>query len=216
MARRIVDLSYPITAGMPVYPGDAEVEFVWVSEIPDAECNLTRFSMSAHAGTHVDAPYHFVSDGGTVDQLALSALTGPARVLDMGELEADTLIDVDMLAGFADRVSEGSRILLRTGWGRRFGRDDFFSHQPDITHAAAEWFVDRRIALLGIEQPSLSAREDAAIHRVVLGAGIVVIENLANLHLLSGPEVELLALPLNLAGRDGAPARVVAIENSER
>ncbi len=209
---RVVDLSYPVTNGMPVYPGDAEVEVVRMVELREAGYNLTRLSMSAHAGTHTDAPFHFVPDGAAIERLSLDVMIGRAEVIDLGDLAPDSAITAEMLQPFVDRVVQGARVLLRTGWGRRFGRPEFFTGQPDLTQDAAEWLVDRGIALLGVEQPSLSSAENRLIHKLILGAGIVVIENLANLEAVSSHATYLVALPLNLVGCDGAPTRVVALE----
>jgi arylformamidase len=212
--KRIIDLSHQIRQGMPVYPGDAGVEVARVVEWDDAGYNLTRLTMSAHAGTHVDAPFHFVRDGATVDQLCLSTLVGPAELLELGELAPNSDITAAMLEPFAGRVCAGRRILLRTGWSKRFGEPGFFSEHPNMTLDAAEWLAGHKIALLGMEQPSVHTKANMAVHRVLLGAGIVLVENLTNLDQVSGDQVYMVALPMNLVGCDGAPARVVALVDS--
>jgi kynurenine formamidase len=195
---------------MPVYPGDAEVEVTRVSEWRSGGCNLTTFAMSAHAGTHIDAPFHFVDQGTTVDGLSLDVLVGPAEVLDVGLLAPDSDITAAMLEPFAGRVTKGSRVLLRTGWSTRFGAPEFFTKHPGLTSDAAQWLVDRHVALLGLEEPSVNTRLNAEVHAIILGAGIALLENLTNLDRL--PErVFLVALPINLAGCDGAPVRAVAL-----
>jgi arylformamidase len=212
--RRIVDLSHPITHGMPVYPGDAEVDVARAVQWDSAGYNLTNLTMCAHAGTHVDSPFHFIRDGVTVDQLSLDVLVGPAEVLDLGELAPNSDITAAMLEPFSDRLSEGSRVLLRTGWSKRFGNPEFFTEHPNLTQDAAKWLADRKVALLGIEQPSLHTKENMAVHRVILGAGIVLIENLTNLDQLSRDRAFLVALPINLVGCDGAPIRVIALADA--
>lgn len=197
---------------MPVYPLDCEVIVKQVAEVSQFGYNLSRFSMSAHAGTHIDAPFHFVADGRTIDQVPLDVLVGPAEVLGLGELAPNAEITPAMLEPFADRVLQGSRVLLRTGWSKHFGKPEFFKEHPNLTHDAAQWLVDRKIALLGVEQPSVNTKDNLAVHRIVLGAGIPLIETMTNLDKLTQDKVYLVALPLNLVGSDGAPIRVIAVE----
>lgn len=197
---------------MPVYPGDAEVALTRMLDWESGGCNLTRLTMSAHAGTHLDAPFHFVDQGTTVDGLSLDVLVGPAEVLDMGELTPDSEITVAMLEPFAERVTPGGRVLVRTGWSKRFGNREFFTQHPSLTLDAAQWLVDRQIALLGVEEPSVNTHRNTEVHRAILGAGIALVENLTNLEQLPD-RVFLAALPINLVGCDGAPVRAVALVN---
>ncbi len=200
---------------MPVYPGDCETELTQVASVDVEGFNLTRITMSAHAGTHLDAPYHFLNDGAQLQNVALSSLVGPAELLDLGDLAPGADITRAMLEPFAARVGRDSRVLLRTGWGKRFGSPEFFTSHPNLTPEAAGWFVERQVGLLGVEEPSLHTRDNASVHRMILGAGIPLIENLANLALISGVRTFLVALPVNLVGRDGAPVRAVALEGLE-
>lgn len=209
--RRIIDLTHPVYSGMPVYPGDCETELVQAASVGVEGYNLTRVTMSAHAGTHLDAPYHFLDEGAALEQIPIECLVGTAEILDLGELGPGAEITPAMLERFSRRVGKGSRVLLKTGWGRRFGSPEFFASHPNLTPEAARWLVDRQIALLGVEEPSLHTSGNAAVHRIILGAGIPLIENLANLNLIDGQSVFFAALPLNLVGRDGAPVRAIAI-----
>lgn len=210
--RRIVDLSHRISQGMPVYPGDPGVELARVVEWEKSGYNLTRLAMSAHAGTHLDAPLHFLRDGAPIDQVSLDVLVGPAELFDLGDLEPETQITASMLNPFSGRLNPGSRVLLRTGWSKRFLEDGFFTEHPNITLDAAEWLVGHQVALLGIEQPSVHTKENLAVHRVLLGAGMALVENLAGFdQLLPLDRVYFVALPVNLAGCEGAPVRAVAL-----
>ena len=103
-------------------------------------------------------------------------------------------------------------MLLRTGWGARFGEPEFFTGFPGLTEGAALWLRARKVALLGIEQPSVHPVRHLEVHRALLSVGIVLIESVANLDQLTQDCVYLVALPMNLIGLDGAPARVIAIE----
>jgi len=211
---RIVDLSHPMTDHMPVFPGDPEVTFRQVHSIRETGYNVTQVCTGTHAGTHIDVPRHCIHDEHGVDEIALDALVGPTEVLDLpGKAPASDITAAD-LDPFTDRVTAGSRVLLRTGWSRRFGEDGFFTEFPGITEGAALWLTKRGVRLLGIEQPSVHREHHQEVHKALLSTGMVLIETIANLHELTCDRVYLVALPLRLVGLDGSPARVVAIEGA--
>jgi kynurenine formamidase len=199
---RIIDLTRPLAPETPVYPGDPPVRFAPHAEYAGHGYRVTDVRLGTHAGTHLDAPAHFIQGGRTVDQLPLSALTGPARVVSPGAP--------------VPSLGEGERVLLASGWGRKWGESEYFHAFPPFPEALAEAVIAARAVLIGVETPSLhpDAEEDARLHHLLLGAGVVILENLANLELL--PErVFLAALPLPLRGLDGSPCRAVAMLDLE-
>lgn len=196
---RIHDLTRPLGPGMPVYPGDPPVCFRSHASLEADGYRVTEVGIGTHAGTHVDAPAHFLPQGATVDRLPLEKLVGPVRVLDG---EDDAL-----------NVAPGDRLLFRSGWSAHWERDDYFARFPTLPGALVERIAGAPAALVGLETPSLhpDAEEDARRHRLLLEAGVVILENLVGLEAL--PEnVYLIALPLPLVGADGTPCRVVALE----
>lgn len=200
---------------MPVWPGDPGVEFTRTASIPEGGYNCTRISMGAHTGTHIDSPHHVMHDDRGVDSYALDALVGWAEVLDLGELAPGSEITSADLDRFAERVPDGARLLLKTGWGRRWGKPEFYTELPGISEGAAAWLQARQIKLLGIEQPSVHTQLDRQVHRALLVTGMVLLETLANLNEITADRVYIAALPVKFAGLDGAPTRVVAIEGME-
>lgn len=213
--KRIIDLSYTISDGMPVFPGDPGVVFERVRAIHEGGYNVTRISMSTHTGTHVDVPPHVMHDDRGVDSIPLDSLLGWAEVLDLGDSAPSTEITSADLDRFAARVTEGARLLLKTGWGKRWGTPDFYKDFPGISEGAAAWLLARKVKLLGIEQPSVHTTLHREVHKALLSSGMVVLETVANLHEITSDRVYLAALPIKLAGLDGAPTRVVAIEGIE-
>jgi kynurenine formamidase len=160
----------------------------------------------------VDAPLHFLAGGRSVDELPLEKLVGPARLIDLasgGQLEAGARLGVEALAPFAEFIRPGARLLCRTGWDRRFGGPGFYDGYPSIDPTAARLLAERGIWLLGLDTPSPSV-EPEEVHRILLGAGVVILEALTGLERLPD-EFLLAALPLKLRGGDGSPARAVAI-----
>lgn len=210
--RRIIDLSVALADGVRGVASDPH------STIATAGYNTTVHHLYSHAGTHMDAPRHFVEAGGTIEDVDLSACVGPAEVIDVSHVGADGLITVADLAPHEARVVVGARLLLRTDWSRHLDQDDYRSHLPRVSLALAQWLVERRVALLGVEPPSVaSVREGREVelrdvHRTLLAGGVVIVEGLCNLHELRQARVELIALPLKLQGGDGSPVRAIAIE----
>jgi arylformamidase len=203
---RLIDVTVPLSNELPTFPGDPIVTVEAAARIRDgAPCNLTRLSLGTHAGTHVDAPFHFEPDGATVDRLPLEALIGRARVVDVG---ARSAIDAAFLAG--EDLRKAERVLLKTRTSGRLASGPFPTDFAYLTPDGAKALVDARVRLVGIDTPSVErfGDSDFAAHHTLLQAGVVIVESLDLSHVTPG-EYDLICLPLLVAGADGAPARVV-------
>jgi arylformamidase len=208
MARRAwIDVSVPVRAGMAHWPGDPEVKLERAMSIAKGEeANVTRIDMSAHTGTHMDAPLHYFDEDPGIEALPLDAVMGPARVI---RIEGEEPIDRGQLEGLD--IRGGERILFRTTnsdrpwWERDF--DPTFVH---VSVEAAELLGEVGVALMGIDYLSVGAyRSDGAeTHRALLGAGVWVVEGL-DLSEVEPGDYGLICLPVKLVGSDGAPARVL-------
>ncbi len=210
-ARVIHDISVPLEPGVPVWPGDPGFELRPELRISDGdECNLTSIRLSAHTATHVDAPWHFVEAGGTVEALDLATLIGPAVVADLGKASVVT-------RGVLDEASvpaRTERLLLRTTnsavW--RDAPAEFMRDYVALDADAAHWVVDRGIRLIGVDYLSVQRFEDPPdTHEILLRSNVVVVEGL-DLSRITAGRYQLACLPLKIAGCDGAPARAVLIE----
>jgi arylformamidase len=206
-ARTWLDVSVPLSERTPVFPGNPATEVRRVSSLDGGdEANLSELRMSAHAGTHIDAPVHFLEGGSSVDELDLDAINGPARVLGIPDLHR---IGPE---GFGEyEPARGDRLLLRTrnsdtAWFER----DFDSDYAHLTAQAARLLVQRGVRAVGIDYLSIGGEgfDIVETHRVLLGAGVVIIEGL-NLCDVEPGEYELRCLPIRVAGGDGAPARAL-------
>ena len=177
-----------------VFPGDPAPERKVLSRIAEgAVCNLTALSLCAHNGTHIDAPYHFIEEGRTVDALEPELFLGPAYVrVCAGELDAGA---AEACLRLAEQAGAGQRLLLRGSC--------------TVTAEAARVFAASSLRLLGVESQTVGPEEaPMEVHRILLGADKVLLEGL---RLSAVPEGRyfLSALPLNLGGGDGAPVRAV-------
>jgi len=207
MARhqRIYDVTIPLSVSLPGYPGDPTVEVVPVAQIAQGDtANVSRVTLSSHSGTHLDAPRHFFEHGTTIDALDPDLLVGPAQVCAVtrpGHITADDLRDL--------HLHGVRRVLFKTRNSALWGAPGF---QPDyiaLTASAAHLLVELGVGLVGIDYLSVDAfaAQDFPVHRILLGAGILILEGL-DFRAVAPGAYELLALPLCLKGGDGAPARV--------
>ncbi|MFP4284283.1 MAG: cyclase family protein [Desulfovermiculus sp.] len=205
-----IDLTHPLYDNMPVWPGDQPVHIVDTMLMQEDGCSAQRLLLGNHVGTHVDAPSHFVPAGSGVDALPLQSLMGPARLVSLPRKEKELITreDLESVSGL-DRSCK--RLILRTGWDARFSTPSFYQDFPVLTPEAAEYLADLGLFLLGIDTPSPSPIEDPGqkIHKTLLGAGIIIIESLANLGAFPCGEIDVCVLPLPLAGASGAPCRAI-------
>jgi arylformamidase len=180
--------------------------------------NATTLSLYSHCGTHIDAPVHFGVGAQTIDTIAVENLIGPAWVADIRPVEPRALIEPEHLGAIAEQFKPGESLLICTGWSDYYGQDKYRNGLPRVSAELAQWCVDKNVKMLGVEPPSVADVNDIeelnTVHRILFEAGIIVVEGLANLSLLSKPKVTFIALPLKIAGGDGAPTRAVAIEES--
>lgn len=195
---KIHDISQEVFSSA-VYPGDPAPEKQTLSSMERGDLyNLTAFSMCAHNGTHIDAPRHFIADGKSVEEIALESAVGLAYVAEReGELSAEDAKNIIELAKNAREGAE-KRILVKGG--------------AVVTEAAAEAFAKAKTLLLGVEGQTVGPEHaPMAVHKILLGAGTVLLEGV-RLSGVSEGACFLSAAPLDLAGADGAPCRAYIIE----
>lgn len=219
---RIVDLTYPIHEGMTTFPvhWHPVVEIAVMGRHGIENRETRKVLLGTHTGTHCDAPRHFVPGGASLDEIPLSTFIGPAVVLDLSGSERLREVSVgDLERKLGARRPE--RLVLRYDWSRHWGTMEFYRGNPHLAVAAAQWLVGRGVRLLAMDTPMpdnpAHGRDsdcDSPVHKVLLGAGVILVEYLCNLDQLSRDEVDLVVLPLKVAGADGAPVRCVAIERS--
>ena len=182
-----------------VYPGDPSPERRILSRIADgAVCNLTAFQMCAHNGTHVDAPYHFLNEGRTIDKVALERFIGMAYVTEhQGDI---TAADAEAILQKARNLdAEAAKRILVKG-------------PAVMTEEAAEVFADAGILLFGNESQTVGPPDaPMKVHLIMLGAEVVLLEGI-RLGAVEEGIYLLNAAPLNLGGADGAPCRAVLME----
>ena len=208
----IYDLSVVLRPGMPVWPGDiSPARELRASTAKGDICNVSQITYSAHTGTHVDAPFHFIPDGKTMEQVDTARLVGPARVVEVageGDIGADTL---DALAASGALPQGIERILFKTrNTARALMQEDSF-HEDYIAIApdGAEWLVRHGVKTVGVDYLSVETfgGEAPHTHWTLLGAEVFVIEGL-NLRDVPAGDYTLVCGALKIEHGDGTPARV--------
>jgi kynurenine formamidase len=209
-----IDLSHPIGPDMPLYPGTPRPRIEPSRSLAADGYVEHRLTLTTHVGTHVDAPAHLVDGGRPLSELPADRFVGRAVVLDPGRLDGGRVTVARLEAAAASGRLDGvDFLLLRTGWSERWGEPTYFADFPCLAPAAARWLVDRGVRGFGVDCISVDPMDDAdlAVHHALLGAGAVIVENLANLAALPDAPFLFCALPLPVQGVDGSPVRAVAV-----
>jgi arylformamidase len=202
---RIHDVTVPLTPGMPTYPGDPPFELEAIRSLAEDRYRLSRLVLSTHAGTHVDAPAHFLDGGATVDQLPLEILLGKARVVELSSRERVERADMEALD-----LRDDLRVLLKTRMSGQMLRTAYQEDHLYVTVDAAHYLAQAGIKLVGFDYLSIdrAGSADFPAHHALLGKGVVVVEGL-DLSEVEPGEYDMTCLPLRVGGGDAAPARVV-------
>jgi arylformamidase len=204
------DISVTVSPQLPTWPSDPSILLERVAKIENgANANVSRLGISVHTGTHVDAPYHFLKDGITIEYLNLSLLTGRAYVLHLPDADVITAAILDG----AHIPPRTRRVLFRTRnsdlWLRKV--TDFQTDFVGVSADGAEYLVKRGVKLVGVDYLSVAPyRQSGPVHEILLQAGVVIVEGL-DLSKVSQGRYTLYCLPLKLAGSDGAPARAILV-----
>ena len=202
-----VDASMPIRALMPHWPGDPDVAIERLLDMNRGDaCNLTILSASAHTGTHVDAPLHFLSGAASMDSMPLDALIGPARIVEIDDAVAIGVQELE-----AASLRPGDRILFRTrNSDRRLLSGPFVDDFVYLSENGAQYLAEVGVRAVGIDYLSIGGLHHDLVetHVTLLNAGIWIIEGLDLTEMVPG-DYEMICLPLRIAGAEGAPARVI-------
>jgi len=202
-----IDVSVTLKNGMVGWPGDPVARISHVLELERGDpCTVSLLEMGAHSGTHMDAPAHFVAGGVGIDQMPVDAAIGPARIIAIDDRESITLDELE-----PHQIQPGERILFKTHNSDRVWETGPFAEDfVYLSAPAARYLVERHVGLVGIDYLSVGGfgADGVETHQALLNAGIWVIEGLY-LNGVPPGAVDLICLPLKIAGGDGAPARAL-------
>lgn len=199
---KFIDLSVPINEKTPVYPGDP-ITKIQTAGILDKDGYEDHYvCVGTHVGTHVDAPRHMVKNGESLDTIEVDRFTGNGVLIKV----TDKKFDLDAIKNTP--IAEDDIVLFHTGMSEVYHQKEYYDNYPAITEEIAEYLVSKKVKMVGVDMCSVD-HEPFPIHRMLLGKGTLIIENLTNLSLLEGKKFNIYAFPIKLQ-IDGAPSRVVA------
>ncbi|WP_059105734.1 arylformamidase [Shouchella shacheensis] len=199
-----IDITQPLNETIAHWPGDRAFSYTLeASKEETGSVNIGSVSMSLHTGTHIDAPFHFNSDGTQVHELSLKTYIGPARVIEA--LDAKVLNE-DLFRRYS--LSGVKRLLVKTK--RQANAHLFPKVLPPVTEDGARYLSTLGVCLLGVDVPSVDEPESKTLdgHHALGRAGVAILENARLEHVEPG-DYELIALPLLIEGADGSPVRAV-------
>jgi arylformamidase len=205
---KLIDVSLPLNDKLPFWPGSLGFSTRWTKRLDRGDSSNNSFAaLDVHSGTHIDAPLHFIRSGASVDQIPLDLLIGSCRVIHLPDIKQVTPSDLTN----ANIEHDTERLLIRTQnsilWTAKIS--EFKKEFTALSIEAARWIVAQGIRLLGIDYLSIGTLGNSIpVHQILLGAGVVVLEGLNLIHARPGI-YELICLPLNIAGAEGAPVRAI-------
>jgi kynurenine formamidase len=204
------DLTQPLTADTPRFPGDPAIQIEPVAGI--APWHVSALRLSTHSGTHMDAPRHCIPDGVGIGHFGPDRLIGRGLVLDASGLADNEAIPAAVIDQLGGQTWPGWFAVVRTGWDR-YWRDERYFRHPFLSPALANALMESGAGLVAIDALNVDSTVDGSsgAHLVLLGANVLIAENLCRLDVLEPARTYVFAcLPLSLGDADGAPARVVA------
>lgn len=208
---RVIDLSHPIEPEMTLYPGTEPPSFRRVREIATHGDNELSLTLTTHTGTHLDAPAHVIEGGATLDRIEASLFAGPGMVVDVRGSGPE--LGPDALKAHKAEIRDADFLLIRTGWEEKWKTPAYLTGFPALSLEAARLLAGLKLKGLGLDAISAdrAGSGDLPVHHALLGAGLIIVENLRGLAGLPRTGFIFCCAPLNLAGADGSPVRAVAI-----
>lgn len=205
---KIIDLSQKMEKDMSYFPGTKKVNIEQVSQIDEDGFRLTDFHSTVHTGTHCDSSAHYIEDGLLIDETPLDYYVGEGVIVDVNvengrELPANILDDVE--------IGKGDILILRSGFSKYWNTEKYIKDYPYLSKELAEKIVELGVKSLGIDFLSPDALDKDHVHKILLGAEIPIIENLANLDKIEESKFFFSAAPINIKGAEGSFARAYGI-----
>lgn len=215
----IIDLSFSVEEGMPCFSSAWHIPFSYeiLGTIDTVGRNTRKLIMGSHTGTHMDAPKHFINGGASIDEVELSKTCGKVSIIDLHLLNEGEAVTRNILSKY--NITE--RVLFIFGWTDKWMTNQYYQNYPYFTEDAAKYLIECGVIFIAMDTPSpddsrtkLLSKEDSTIHKLLLGNGVILVEYLANTEKINpAKDYYIFAMPMKIKGSDGAPARVILVEN---
>jgi arylformamidase len=208
---KIIDLTQLMANGMPVMEGIEPPHFRDLADVATDGFAMSQYTFVNHTGTHVDAPAHQIAGGASLDDIPLDHLVTHALTIDLSGHDPGP-VGLSDLDGLLEQVRPGDLVLFRSDNALNWGTDVYWHGWCYPDALAAQALIDREVVGVGFDGPSADPvdTDDYLLHRLWLGAGKIIIENLASLAELP-TRCRIVVAPLKVRGANGSPARVFAL-----
>jgi kynurenine formamidase len=220
MGQRVFDLSQELFSGMQVFPLHSPTHILPWAKLEAYGFRSEAIFCNGHAGTHVDAPYHFLKEGRSMDKTPLDRFFGPAIVYDLTHLHPKgriTSAQLEQLSAAEIAPRQGDIVLLRTGIDSYLGRPEYLTDYSGLSEDGAAFLTNRGVKAVGTDGAGIDHPDEATcpVHNLLLPREILIYENLANLESLlkvaRGKRFAFTALPLKIQQGTGSPVRAMAV-----
>lgn len=218
MKNELIDLSFKIESEMPTC-GTAwhqRVDICPMGTIESVGRNTHRIVIGSHSGTHMDAPFHFIQSGETIDEMDIELMCGEIELIDFRNFTAGSVVLIEDVK----KIRISKRMLFVFGWYHYWKTDQYYDGFPYFSEEAIDYLVANGMSFMALDTPSpdsgkaiFQSENDSPNHKKLLQKEVVIVEYLCNTDILDfSKKYEIFALPLKVAGADGAPARVLVRE----
>lgn len=207
---KYIDLSHTFNTTMSLYPNSNPPIIEQIASVKENGYHMTRYDITTHLGTHLDAPAHMIEGGKFIHEVPIDAFQGKGIVIDCRN---QTEIGLDLLQG---KIEKYDVVLLYSGWEHKFFEESYYYDYPVLTKEAAEYIVSSSIKIVGVDYFSVDTIDSKTydVHQILLGNDLILYENLCHLSQLIGVEFHFYGFPV-LVEADGFPVRPVAAIDSE-
>lgn len=209
---QIIDLTHLINENMPVYPGTEKPVLNIANTIENDGFVETKMEMYSHTGTHMDAPYHLFKEGKTLDSFNIKQFAGKGILINAEKMD-NQCIELIHIRPYKDIIEKADFVIIKTGWSKYWGSDDYFKNFPYLTEESAIWLSNFKLKGIGLDTISIDPvnSNELSNHKIFMKKDMVIIENLCNLDNISKETFFLTVFPLKINCSDGSPLRAVAI-----
>jgi arylformamidase len=208
--RKIYDISVPLKADLPVFPGQPRFnKEIMLSMTNGDRANVSKIQMVNHTGTHVDAPFHFINEGLTIDKVPFHHIVGPAKVFALNVIDKIDVTDIENL-----NISANDIVIFKTRNSKLWQSPEFTKDYVYITAEAAHFLAAKKVRTVGVDYIIPDAADDFArpVHKILFKEQIILVEGLDMTGVPAGDYL-LIALPLKIINADAAPARAILVES---
>jgi len=211
--KKLVDLSLDLTEKTPIYPGDPEPKITTATTVENEGYNLSNLNLGTQTGSHVDAPFHFLNQGTTIDKMDLAKFFGEAVVVRATDKKANEQITMQDLEPYRAKIAGKKIVLFNTNWYKKAGTAAFFEH-PYVSREVAEYLIQAGVELICIDtiNADQTGGTEFPVHDLFAAKRQMIGENMAYFDLIDFDNPVIAAFPLKLVGCDGSPVRAVAMD----